>query len=236
MGSCPKNKIFMSHLQLKSQVPPSWQTLLADEFEKVYFQKLQNFVEIAYRETICFPPKELIFNAFNLCLPNDIKVVIIGQDPYHGSGQANGLCFSVQNDIPLPPSLKNIFVEMSKDLGNAIPISGDLSRWASQGVLMLNTTLTVEAGKAGSHQQQGWETFTDAVIQKINVLNQPIVYLLWGNFAQKKAKLVNNPKHLILKAGHPSPLSANRGFWFNNQHFSQTNAWLKAQNVSEIDW
>lgn len=226
----------MSNTHLISSLNPIWQQFLMEEFEKPYFQELQDFIEKEYQETICFPPKELIFNAFNLCLPQNIKVVVLGQDPYHGFGQANGLCFSVQKGVVMPPSLKNIFTELKQDLGNEIPLSGDLSHWATQGVLMLNATLTVIEGKAGSHQNKGWEKFTDAVIQKINTLNQPVVYLLWGNFAQKKSKLIQNPHHLKLTSGHPSPLSANRGFWFNNHHFSQTNAWLKANQLSEIQW
>jgi len=221
---------------LKDHLHPAWQQFLVEEFEKPYFLKLQDFVKNAYEVGECYPPKDLIFHAFNACLPQNIKAVIIGQDPYHGKGQANGLCFSVQNEMPLPPSLKNIFTEINKDLGKEIPLSGDLSHWANQGVLMLNATLTVAESKAGSHQKQGWEIFTDTVIKKINELNQPMVFLLWGGFAQKKAKLITNNKHHILKAGHPSPLSANRGFWFGNKHFSQANYWLQTQNISEINW
>uniref|UniRef100_UPI0040499D0F uracil-DNA glycosylase n=1 Tax=Flavobacterium sp. TaxID=239 RepID=UPI0040499D0F len=221
---------FIDHLH------PAWQTLMKDEFQKDEFQKLQTFVASAYQNTTCFPPKDLIFNAFNHCLPSDVKVVIIGQDPYHGFGQANGLCFSVQEGIPIPPSLKNIFIEIKNDLGKEIPTSGDLSHWPKQGVLMLNATLTVESGKAGSHQKKGWELFTDAVIRKINNCNQPIVYLLWGGFAQNKSKLMTNAQHQVLQSGHPSPLSANRGLWFGNQHFSQTNNWLESKNLTTINW
>lgn len=226
----------MSQLKLKDQLRPEWQHLLQSEFEKPYFKQLEVFVENTYNENECYPPKELIFNAFNACLPQNIKAVIIGQDPYHGKGQANGLCFSVQEGIPFPPSLKNIFKEIEKDLGKEIPLSGDLSHWAKEGVLLLNATLTVTKSKAGSHQKQGWEIFTDAVIKLVNELNQPIAFLLWGAFAQKKSKFITNDKHLILKSGHPSPLSANKKLWFGNQHFSKTNAWLQSQNIAEINW
>ncbi len=215
----------------------SWQNLLSEEFEKPYFLKLQSFVNQEYESKICFPPKNEIFNAFNSCLLNDLKVVIIGQDPYHGQGEANGLCFSVADTVKIPPSLRNIFREIASDLDTIfMPENGNLERWAKQGVLLLNATLTVEKDKAGSHQKQGWETFTDAVISKLNSEKSNVVFLLWGNYAHKKGAKIDIVKHLVLKSGHPSPLSANQGKWFGNKHFSLANSYLKSVGKSEIDW
>ncbi len=214
----------------------SWKKILKEEFKKKYFKKLTYFVTESYKEKICYPSQNEMFSAFNNCSFNAIKVVIIGQDPYHGKGQANGLCFSVHNGIAHPPSLKNILKELSSDLNTMYPVSGDLTHWAKQGVLLLNATLTVAEKQAGSHQKQGWETFTDAVIRNISDKKQRVVFLLWGGFAKKKKKLINTEKHFILEIGHPSPLSANRGFWFGNQHFSKTNAVLKENDEIEIDW
>ena len=215
----------------------SWQNLLSDEFEKPYFSKLQSFVNQEYEAKTCFPPKNQIFDAFNSCLLNDLKVVIIGQDPYHGENEANGLCFSVADTIKIPPSLRNIFREIATDLDTIfIPENGNLKRWAKQGVLLLNATLTVEKDKAGSHQKQGWETFTDAVISKINSEKCNVVFLLWGNYAHKKGARIDSEKHLVLKSGHPSPLSANQGKWFGNKHFSLTNEYLKLVGKIGIEW
>lgn len=214
----------------------SWQKILSSEFEKPYFLDLISFIDNEYKSNICYPPKNQIFSAFNLCSFDDLKVVIIGQDPYHGAGQANGLCFSVNDGIPFPPSLINIFKEMEQDLKIPFPKSGNLERWAKQGILLLNATLTVRENEAGSHQKKGWEIFTDAVIQKISDEKQQIVFLLWGGFAKKKGAKINTSKHYILETGHPSPLSANRGFWFGNKHFSKTNEFLKSNNIVEISW
>lgn len=214
----------------------SWQVLLADEFSKPYFEQLTTFVSSEYEQFTCFPPKKEIFAAFNHCPFDQVKVVIIGQDPYHGLGQANGLCFSVNDGVAFPPSLVNIFKELKNDLDVPIPIWGNLERWAEQGVLLLNATLTVRKGEAGSHQKKGWETFTDAVIQQISDQKEQVVFLLWGSYAQKKGAKIDRTKHLVLETGHPSPLSANRGLWFGNKHFSQTNLYLKEIGIGEIDW
>ena len=213
-----------------------WQTVLSDELQKPYFQELMETVVDEYDNSICYPPKELIFSSFNYCSFKDLKVVIIGQDPYHGEGEANGLCFSVNDGIPFPPSLQNIFKEIETDLNIPLPKTGNLERWADQGVFLLNATLTVRQSEAGSHQGKGWEKFTDAVIKQISAEKENVVFLLWGGFAQKKAALIDASKHHILKSGHPSPLSANRGFWFGNKHFSQTNAFLKSKELKEIEW
>ncbi|WP_299779584.1 uracil-DNA glycosylase [uncultured Formosa sp.] len=213
-----------------------WQTLLQSEFEKPYFKNLWNFVENEYDSNICYPPKNEIFNAFNSCAFKDVKVVILGQDPYHGPGQANGLCFSVTDGISHPPSLKNIFKEIETDLGTNYPESGNLERWANQGVLLLNATLTVREHDAGSHQKKGWETFTDHIISLINAKKEGVIFLLWGGYAKKKSKLIDTERHYILTSGHPSPLSANRGYWFNNKHFSKTNSLLQRNTQSEILW
>lgn len=214
----------------------SWKEVLQEEFSKPYFEQLVLFVKREYSENICYPKGQQIFSAFNHCPLPEVKVVIIGQDPYHGEGQANGLCFSVHDGIPHPPSLVNIFRELNTDLGVPYPLSGNLERWASQGVLLLNATLTVRANSAGSHQKQGWETFTDAVIKAVSTHCNHVVFMLWGGYAKEKAKLIDPAKHCILTAGHPSPLSANRGYWFGNKHFSQANAYLKANGKNEIVW
>ena len=214
----------------------SWKEVLQEEFSKPYFEQLVLFVKREYSENIWYPKGQQIFSAFNHCPLPEVKVVIIGQDPYHGEGQANGLCFSVHDGIPHPPSLVNIFRELNTDLGVPYPLSGNLERWASQGVLLLNATLTVRANSAGSHQKQGWETFTDAVIKAVSAHCNHVVFMLWGGYAKEKAKLIDPAKHCILTAGHPSPLSANRGYWFGNKHFSQANAYLKANGKNEIIW
>ncbi|MCC5917249.1 MAG: uracil-DNA glycosylase [Cryomorphaceae bacterium] len=213
-------------------MPKSWAIALKKEFKKPYFQKLNHFVESEYAEKECYPPKSKIFAAFEHCTFEDVRVVILGQDPYHGAGQANGLSFSVADGVPIPPSLKNIFREIQNDLGILTYPSGNLERWAKQGVLLLNATLTVQKGLAGSHQKMGWETFTNAVIQKINSEKKGVVFLLWGGFASKKSKLIDEKKHIVLVSGHPSPLSANRGHWFGNKHFSRVNIMLE----TPIDW
>lgn len=215
---------------------PSWQNVLTDEFSKSYFEQLTTFVSNEYENFTCYPPKSEIFAAFAHSPVDQVKVVIIGQDPYHGPGQANGLCFSVNDGIAFPPSLQNIFKELESDLGVPIPIWGNLERWANQGVLLLNATLTVRKGEAGSHQKKGWETFTDAVIQQISDRNEHVVFLLWGSYAQKKGAKIDRTKHLVLESGHPSPLSANRGLWFGNKHFSQTNKYLEGLGKELINW
>ncbi|WP_315162259.1 uracil-DNA glycosylase [Capnocytophaga leadbetteri] len=221
---------------MKVSIHQSWKEVLQEEFSKPYFEQLVLFVKREYSENICYPKGQQIFSAFNHCPLPEVKVVIIGQDPYHGEGQANGLCFSVHDGIPHPPSLVNIFRELNTDLGVPYPLSGNLERWASQGVLLLNATLTVRANSAGSHQKQGWETFTDAVIKAVSTHCNHVVFMLWGGYAKEKAKLIDPAKHCILTAGHPSPLSANRGYWFGNKHFSQANAYLKANGKNEIIW
>lgn len=214
----------------------SWHDQLSDEFEKLYFEHLIGFVKSEYATKTCFPMANEIFAAFDHCPFDKVKVVIIGQDPYHGFGQANGLCFSVNDGIAFPPSLINIFKEIQTDLDLPIPIWGNLERWADQGVLLLNATLTVRESEAGSHQNKGWEIFTDAVIQKISDAKENVVFLLWGGFAKKKGAKINRDKHYVLETGHPSPLSANRGHWFGNQHFSKTNAYLQSIGKAEIQW
>ncbi|WP_400078342.1 uracil-DNA glycosylase [Winogradskyella sp. R77965] len=214
----------------------SWKPYLKPEFEKPYFKDLTDFVKSEYSTYQCFPKGSQIFNAFNHCTFNDVKVVIIGQDPYHGVGQANGLCFSVNDDIKHPPSLINIFKEIEQDLGVSYPKNGNLMPWADQGVLLLNATLTVRVHQAASHQNKGWELFTDAVIKTISKEKSNIVFLLWGGFAKKKKKLIDTSKHFVLETGHPSPLSANRGYWFGNKHFSKTNSLLEQVDLSAIEW
>ncbi|WP_292945619.1 uracil-DNA glycosylase [Olleya sp. UBA1516] len=214
----------------------SWKNYLQTEFDKPYFKDLTQFVDNQYKTETCFPPENLIFNAFNTCTLKALKVVIIGQDPYHNYNQANGLSFSVNNGVKHPPSLVNIFQEIETDLGKPYPSSGNLEPWAKQGVFLLNATLTVRAHEAGSHQNKGWETFTDAVIKTISKQKENVVFLLWGGFAKKKAKLIDGTKHHILTSGHPSPLSANRGYWFGNKHFSQTNSLLVSDGLDLIDW
>lgn len=221
---------------MQVDIEESWKSKLIDEFEKPYFKELTAFVKNDYKTNQCFPPGQLIFSAFNHCPFQDLKVVIIGQDPYHGPGQANGLCFSVNDGVPHPPSLINIFKEIESDLGKPIPQSGNLERWARQGVLLLNATLTVRAHNAGSHQKKGWEQFTDSVIKTISQEQEGIVFMLWGGFAKSKTKLIDSSKHHILTSGHPSPLSANRGFWFNNKHFSKANEILKKEGLEPIEW
>ena len=218
------------------RISPSWNALLSSEFEKPYFQALTAFVKKEYSEHTCYPKGKEIFAAFDKCPVENLKVVLLGQDPYHGEGQANGLSFSVRDGIAHPPSLVNIFREIEEDLKLPYPESGNLSRWAEQGVLLLNATLTVRANMAGSHQGQGWETFTDAVIKSISDNCQHIVFLLWGSFAKKKIALIDTQKHCVLSSGHPSPLSANRGHWFGNKHFSKTNAYLSSVGKQVIDW
>jgi len=217
------------------KIEKSWARELASEFEKEYFKKLTSFVREEYLHKRIYPRPENIFNAFNLCSFDNTKVVILGQDPYHGPGQAHGLCFSVQKGVQNPPSLKNIFKEVEDDLGLKLSGSGDLSSWAKQGVLLLNATLSVQAGLAGSHQHKGWEEFTDSIIKTISDKKENIVFLLWGSFAQGKAPLIDEKKHLILKSPHPSPLSSYRGF-FGSKHFSKTNDYLKKNKLKEINW
>jgi uracil-DNA glycosylase len=218
------------------EINSSWKEKLKEEFDKSYFVNLVEFVKNEYATHKCFPSENQIFSAFDFCPFDDVKVVIIGQDPYHGFGQANGLCFSVNDGVTFPPSLINIFKEIEQDLKLPIPISGNLERWARQGVLLLNATLTVRESEAGSHQKKGWEEFTDAVIKKISDEKEHVVFLLWGGFAKKKGAKIDRNKHFILETGHPSPLSANRGFWFGNKHFSATNSFLKSKNFEEIEW
>ena len=221
---------------MQLNINDSWKNILQTEFDKPYFKSLTNFVANEYEKNQCFPEEKDVFAAFNYCSFDAVKVVLIGQDPYHGKGQANGLCFSVADGIKHPPSLINIFKEISDDLEVMYPVSGDLSSWAKQGVLLLNATLTVRESEAGSHQKQGWETFTDAVIKKISEEKENVVFLLWGGFAKKKSKLIDAKKHHILTSGHPSPLSANRGYWFGNKHFSKTNEFLKSIDADVISW
>ena len=217
-------------------IEESWKEHLKDEFEKPYFEELIRFVRQEYQTHTVYPPGKLIFNAFDSCPFEACKVVILGQDPYHGPGQANGLSFSVNDGITKPPSLLNIFKELNDDLGTPIPVSGNLERWARQGVLLLNATLTVRAGEAGSHQKKGWETFTDAVIQHINDEKEGIVFLLWGKYAQEKGRIIDKTRHHVLEAKHPSPLAVKWGGWFGSKHFSQTNAYLKQMGKPEIVW
>ena len=217
------------------KIEPGWKTKLKSEFDKEYFIKLTDFVRAEYGKGAVYPPGPLIFNAFDVCPFDRVKAVIIGQDPYHGPGQAHGLCFSVRDRIDYPPSLINIFKEIESDLGIRIKASGDLSRWAGQGVLLLNATLTVRAHQAGSHQRKGWEEFTDYVIKVLNDEKQNLVFFLWGAYAQKKGESIDRSKHLVLESVHPSPLSASRGF-FGNRHFSRCNDFLTQNGISPIDW
>ncbi len=218
---------------MEVKISDSWKAKLNDEFEKDYFVKLVDFVKEEYQTKTVYPAGNLIFNAFDRCSFEDLKVVIIGQDPYHGEGQANGLCFSVSDGITIPPSLKNIFKEIKQDLGKDIPKSGNLERWAEQGVLLLNATLTVRKAEAGSHQKKGWEKFTDAVIKKIGEEKEEVVFMLWGKYAHDKGAIIDTQKNLVLKAPHPSPLA--KGF-DGNKHFSQANAYLKSKGKEEINW
>lgn len=218
------------------EIAKSWQPYLKQEFEQPYFKELIEFVKYEYENNTCFPEESQIFEAFNLCDFDKVKVVIIGQDPYHGVGQAHGLCFSVNDAISHPPSLMNIFKEIETDLKIPYPKSGNLTHWAKQGVLLLNATLTVRAHDAGSHQKKGWEKFTDAVISQISEKNKNVVFLLWGGYAKKKGVKIDQNKHCVLISGHPSPLSANRGYWFGNKHFSKANNYLKNSNLGVIFW
>jgi uracil-DNA glycosylase len=217
------------------QIEQSWKEILGDEFEQAYFKALSENVRNAYLSGTVYPSPKLVFSAFDFCPFNEVRVVILGQDPYHGIGQAHGLSFSVPNGIAIPPSLQNIYKEIEKDLGIPIPRTGNLERWAKQGVLLLNATLTVEAGKAGSHQGLGWECFTDAVIKKISDEKENVVFLLWGKYAQEKGSKIDTSKHLVLTAAHPSPFSAYNGF-FGCRHFSKTNIYLKKHGFDEIKW
>lgn len=213
----------------------SWKNELRHEFQKQYFTELTSFVRDQYGMKVVYPSGKDIFKAFDACPFEEVRVVIIGQDPYHGAGQAHGLCFSVKDGITQPPSLKNIFKEIESDLGKPAPKSGNLERWANQGVLLLNATLTVEANAAGSHQKKGWEAFTDAVIKKISDEKENVVFILWGAYAQKKGQIIDTKKHHVLQSAHPSPFSAYNGF-LGNKHFSKTNAYLKSVGKKEIDW
>ena len=228
------------------QIESTWKEALKAEFEKDYFTKLTEFVRNEYREHTCYPPGNEIFNAFNLCPLSNVKVVILGQDPYHGPGQAEGLCFSVKTGIALPPSLVNIFKEVKDDIGTTPQIikdmqgknmyDGSLRRWAEQGVFLLNTCLSVREHEAFSHSRRGWETFTDAVIKTISEKQEHVVFMLWGTPARSKKKIIDTTKHLILESVHPSPLSANRGGWFGNHQFSRCNAWLQEKGLTTIQW
>lgn len=230
------------------KIHPSWAEALREEFEKEYFEKLTEFVREEYRHGVCYPPGAEIFNAFNLCPVENVKVVILGQDPYHGPGQAEGLCFSVKDGIDLPPSLINIFKEIKDDIGTVPELStvgaqrgkrmynGSLRRWAEQGVLLLNATLTVREHQAGSHQKHGWEQFTDAAIKAVSDKTDHCVFLLWGGYARSKKPFIDQTKHLVLESVHPSPLSANRGGWFGNHHFSLCNKWLEEKGLKAISW
>jgi len=220
---------------MEVKIEESWKKLLSTEFEKDYFVKLVDFVKSEYQQHTIFPPAKNIFSAFENCKLHDTKVVILGQDPYHGPGQANGLCFSVNDGIQKPPSLQNIFKELKNDIGKEIPPTGNLVHWATQGVLLLNATLTVRANQAGSHQKKGWELFTDAVIQKISDAKEGIVFILWGSYAQAKGSVIDQSRHIVLKSAHPSPLSAHNGF-FGNKHFTKTNEYLLKRNLSPIIW
>jgi len=220
---------------MKPTIINDWQTILEEQFSKPYFKELQNFVDLEFKNHRCFPKEEEIFAAFNFCSFKDLKVVIIGQDPYHGENQANGLCFSVKDGFKKPPSLVNIYKELAADLSIEIPESGNLENWAKQGVLLLNATLTVRANQAGSHQQKGWETFTDNVIKLLSKDKEKVVFLLWGKFAESKKALIDTSKHQVFIAPHPSPLGAWRG-WFGCKHFSRTNTYLKQTGQLPIVW
>lgn len=222
-------------MALDVKIEQSWKALLQEEFDKPYFAELTDFVRAEYKSYRIYPPGSQIFNAFNLCPFGKVKVVIIGQDPYHGPGQAHGLCFSVNDGVPFPPSLRNIFKEINADTGAPIPQSGNLTRWATQGVLLLNATLTVREHSAGSHQRRGWETFTDAVIRIISEQKSNVVFILWGAYAQSKSALIDSSRHLVLRSVHPSPLSAHAGF-FGNHHFSLANDYLVRNGLTSIDW
>jgi len=217
------------------KIEKSWKKILSDEFDKPYFRSLTEFVRHEYLNQKVYPPAKLIFNAFDSCTLENLKVVIIGQDPYHAFGQAHGLCFSVADGVKSPPSLINIFKELEDDLGKAIPDSGNLNHWAKQGVLLLNATLTVKAASAGSHQQKGWEDFTDAVIHIINQSREHLVFILWGAYAQRKGEIIDRDRHLVIESAHPSPFAAHKGF-FGSKPFSKTNEYLLANGLAEIAW
>ncbi|WP_372946540.1 uracil-DNA glycosylase [Muriicola sp.] len=221
---------------MKVDIHQSWKPFLEEEFNQPYFSSLTGFVREEYSRHTCYPKGSRIFAAFDHSAYEQTKVVILGQDPYHGPGQANGLCFSVRDGITHPPSLVNIFKEVEQDVGHPYPKSGNLERWADQGILLLNAILTVRAGEAGSHQNKGWEQFTDAVIRILSREKQDLVFLLWGGYAKKKSTLIDRSKHRILTSGHPSPLSANRGLWFGNGHFSKTNEFLRSKGKEPIIW
>lgn len=220
---------------MQVRIDESWRQVLQSEFDKPYFELLTSFVRHEYQTHQCFPPASLIFNAFDLCPFDRVRVVIIGQDPYHDIGQAHGLCFSVNDGVAIPPSLQNIYKEINRDLGTPIPQSGNLTRWAEQGVLLLNATLTVEAHHPGSHQNKGWEELTDAAIQALSAQREHIVYMLWGSYAQRKGQWIDRKKNLVLTAVHPSPLSAYRGF-IGCGHFSAANAYLQQNHLEPIQW
>ena len=217
------------------RIEESWKARLQAEFDQPYFEQLTAFVRQEYARGRCYPPGNLIFNAFDLCPFDRVKVVLIGQDPYHEPGQAMGLCFSVNDGILFPPSLQNIFKEVESDTGTPVPATGNLTRWAEQGVMLLNATLTVQEHRAGSHQNRGWETFTDAVIRTLAQEKEHLVFILWGSYAQKKGAFIDQSRHLVLTSAHPSPLSAHRGF-FGNKHFSRANTYLKEHGISPIVW
>lgn len=217
------------------KIASDWKEMIGGEFEKEYFRLLVDFVKHEYQTQVVYPSGKEIFAAFDACSFNDLKVVILGQDPYHGPGQANGLCFSVRDEVKMPPSLVNIFKELKDDLNIDFPPSGNLMRWAHQGILLLNSTLTVRANMAGSHQNKGWETFTDAVIHAINLNKDKVVFILWGAYAQKKGAFIDESRHLVIKSAHPSPFSAYNGF-FGSKPFSKTNEYLAAQGLPTIEW
>ena len=224
-----------NRIAMNVRIEESWRKILSEQWDKPYFEELTDFVRQQYATTTVYPAASKIFAAFDACPFNQVKVVILGQDPYHGPGQANGLCFSVNPGVPYPPSLINIFKEVETDTGAKAPVNGDLSRWAKQGVFLLNSVLTVEQGRAASHASRGWETLTDAAIEALSKNRENIVFLLWGNYAINKGKLIDRSKHLVLTSVHPSPLSAHRGF-FGNKHFSRANDYLMSHNISPIEW
>ena len=220
---------------MKTKIGNDWNGVLKDEFEKEYFEKLTDFVKTEYKSEVCFPPVKDIFNAFEMCSFSNTKIVILGQDPYHGKGQAHGLSFSVPEGMKIPPSLRNIFKELTSDLGVDSPTQGDLTSWAKQGVLLLNATLTVRKSSPGSHQKQGWEEFTDSVIKTISNKKESVVIVLWGKFAEQKVSLIDESKHCIITSSHPSPFSAHRGF-LGSKPFSKTNEFLEKKGIEKIDW
>lgn len=222
---------------MKINLSPGWEAVLKEENSKSYFTALTAALETEYQTHTCYPPEELIFSAFNSCAFEDLKVVIIGQDPYHGEGEANGLSFSVNDSVKIPPSLRNIYRELNDDLDSIfMPTSGNLEKWAQQGVLLLNASLTVRKDSPNSHKHLKWNLFTDAVIQAISDQKENVVFLLWGSFAQKKGAKIDRSKHCVLESGHPSPMSANQGKWFGNKHFSKTNEFLKSKGITAIEW